>query len=456
MSAVKETHKGEPVTDRRRLIEYLEAGCKPPERWRIGTEHEKFAYTLEDSRPLPYEGARSIRAILQELTRFGWNPVIENGNIIALADNEGCSISLEPAGQVELSGAPLRHIHQTCAEVARHLDQVKAVGKELNVGFLGLGYQPKWPLHEMPWMPKGRYAIMRRYMPTKGTMGLEMMQATCTVQVNMDFESEAMMVQMFRIGLALQPIATALFANSPFKEGKPTGYLSYRSHVWTDTDNERSGAIPFVFDAGFGFERYADYALDVPMYFVYREGRYIDVAGQSFRDFLAGRLPGLPGEYPTITDWENHLTTLFPDVRLKQFLEMRGADGGPWARLCALPALWVGLLYDASARAAAWDLVKDWTATDRATMNRDVPRLALKAAVRNTTVGAVAMEALTIAHEGLERRGIADGFGQTESKFLVPLFRIAETGFTPAEDLLAAYNRRWHGSVDPVFREYAY
>jgi glutamate--cysteine ligase len=456
MSAVKGTHKGEPVTDRRTLIEYLEAGCKPPERWRIGTEHEKFAYALEDYRPLPYEGERSIRTILERLTRFGWRPVIENGNVIALANDEGCSVSLEPAGQVELSGAPLEHIHQTCAEVARHLDQVKAVGKELNVGFLGLGYQPKWPLHEMPWMPKGRYAIMRRYMPTRGTMGLEMMQATCTVQVNMDFDSEATMVQMFRIGLALQPIATALFANSPFKEGKPSGYLSYRGHVWTDTDNERSGTIPFVFDDGFGFERYADYALDVPMYFVYRDGRYIDVAGQSFRDFLAGRLPGLPGEYPTITDWENHLTTLFPDVRLKRFLEMRGADGGPWARLCALPALWVGLLYDAGARAAAWDLVKGWTAADRAAMSRDVPRLALKATVRNTTVGAVAIEALTIAHQGLERRGIVDGLGQTESKFLVPLFSIAETGFTPAEDLLAAYSRRWHGSVDPVFREYAY
>ena len=456
MSSLKEERDGEPITHRRRLIEYLEAGCKPREHWRIGTEHEKFAYGLEDLRPLPYNGARGIKTILERLTRFGWRPVIEDGNIIALTNDEGCAITLEPAGQVELSGAPLEHIHQTCAEVSRHLDQVKAIGAELNVGFLGLGYQPKWPLRDMPWMPKSRYAIMRRYMPEKGAMGLEMMQATCTVQVNVDFDSEATMVRMFRIGLALQPIATALFANSPFKEGKPTGYLSYRSHVWTDTDPDRSGAIPFVFDDGFGFERYADYALDVPMYFVYRDGRYIDVAGQSFRDFLAGRLPGLPGVYPTITDWENHLTTLFPDVRLKRFLEMRGADGGPWARLCALPAFWVGLLYDDAARAAAWDLVKDWTAADRATMQREVPRLALKAIVRNTTVGAVAMDALTIAHDGLERRGITDALGQTESKFLVPLFRIAETGFSPAEDLLAAYSRRWRGSVDPVFREYAY
>lgn len=456
MSSVKQAQNGEPVTEKRQLVEYLEAGCKPRGRWRIGTEHEKFAYTLEDCRPLPYHGARGIKTILEELTRFGWRPVVEDGNLIALADNEGCAITLEPAGQLELSGAPLEHVHQTCAEVSRHLDQVKTIGAELSVGFLGLGYQPKWPLQEMPWMPKPRYAIMRRYMPKKGTMGLEMMQGTCTVQVNLDFDSEAMMVQMFRISLALQPIATALFANSPFKEGKPTGYLSYRSHVWTDTDSERSGTVPFVFEEGFGFERYADYALDVPMYFVYRDGHYIDVAGQSFRDFLAGRLPDLPGQYPTIVDWENHLTTLFPDVRLKRFLEMRGADGGPWARLCALPAFWVGLLYDDDARAAAWDLVKGWTAADREAMHREVPRIALKAMVGNTTVGAVAIEVLTIAHRGLERRGIVDALGQTESKFLVPLFRIAETGFSPAEDLLAAYSRRWRGTVDPVFREYAY
>lgn len=456
MSSIREQPEAEPITDKRRLVEYLASGCKPKEQWRIGTEHEKFAYRLEDHRPLPYAGARGIETILTKLTRFDWRPVHENGNVIALSHDSGCSISLEPSGQLELSGAPLTHIHQTCGEVARHLDQVKAIGSELNVGFLGLGYQPKWPLAEMPWMPKGRYAIMRRYMPTRGGMGLEMMQSTCTVQVNMDFDSEATMVQMMRIGLAMQPVATALFANSPFKEGKPTGYLSYRSHVWTDVDPDRCGPLPFAFDDDFGFERYTEYALDVPMYFVYRNGTYIDVAGQSFRDFLKGRLPGLSGQFPTLFDWENHLTTLFPEVRLKRYLEMRGADGGPWARLCALPAFWVGLLYDDGARNAAWDLVKHWSTDDRATAYRDVPRLGLKATLRNTTVGAIALEALEIARHGLERRGIDDGLGQTESKFLVPLFRIAETRFTPAEDLLAAYGRRWRGAVDPVFREYAY
>ncbi len=455
MSSIQE-QSHEPVTDKRRLVEHLEAGCKPESAWRIGTEHEKFAYTLEDGRPLPYDGDRSIRAILEGLTRFGWEPVREDGNIIALKDAEGCQVTLEPAGQVELSGAPLEHLHQTCREVHRHLDQVKAVGAELDVGFLGLGYQPKWPLAAMPWMPKARYRIMRAYMPTRGRLGLAMMQATCTVQVNLDFDSEAAMVRMFRIGLALQPIATALFANSPFKEGRPTGFLSYRAQVWTDTDPDRCGDLPFVFDAGFGFERYVDWALDVPLYFAYRDGRYIDVAGRSFRDLLAGRLPGLEGEVATIGDWENHLTTLFPDVRMKQFLEMRGADGGPWNRLCALPALWTGLLYDRTARDAAWDLVKDWTEEERTALRRDVPRLALKAAFRNRTVADIAREVLAIARAGLDRRAIQDGLGETEARFLDPLFEIAESGRTPAEDLLAAYHGRWQGSVDPVFQEYAY
>jgi len=448
--------RAEAITDRRTLVAYLESGCKPRSTWRIGTEHEKFAYHQESLAPLPYEGPRGIRAVLDGLTRFGWTPVIEDGRPIALTLPDGCSITLEPAGQLELSGAPLKTIHETCREVSQHLDQVKAVAAELGIGFVGLGYQPKWPMSEMPWMPKGRYAIMRRYMPTRGSLGLHMMQGTCTVQVNLDFDSEATMVQMMRIGLALQPVITALFANSPFKEGKPTGFLSYRSHIWTDTDPDRCGALPFAFEDGFGFERYVDYVLDVPMYFVYRNGTYIDVAGQSFRDFLDGRLPGLPGERPTLADWESHLTTVFPDVRLKRYLEMHGADGGPWNRLCALPAFWVGLLYDDTARDAAWDLVKDWTEAERAAMHHDVPRLALKAAHRGGTVADVALKALKIAHAGLGRRAIDDGLGLDETHFLNPLFRIAECRFTPAEDLLAAYAHRWHGSVDPLFREFAY
>ncbi|MCP5371102.1 MAG: glutamate--cysteine ligase [Hyphomicrobiales bacterium] len=450
------TPTGDVITDKRPLVEYLEAGCKPRDRWRIGTEHEKFAYTLEDLRPLPYEGPRGIRAILEGLKRFGWEPVLEKGNPIAMRKPDYSSISLEPAGQIELSGAPLETIHETCIEVGEHLRQVKTIAAELDIGFLGLGYHPKWPQAEMPWMPKGRYKIMREYMPKKGTMGLQMMQSTCTVQVNLDFCSEASMVRMFRIALALQPVATALWANSPFKEGKPSGFLSYRSHVWTDTDNDRCGTIPFVFEDGFGFERYVDYMLDVPMYFVYRDGTYIDASGQSFRDFMAGRLPALPGQYPRLSDWVDHLSTAFPEVRLKQYLEMRGADGGPWGRLCALPAFWVGLLYDQQAQDAAWDLIKDWTAEEHEMLRRDVPRLALNTPFRNTSVGEIALEVMDIAHDGLARRARMDGVGRDESHFLNPLFRIAESGFTPAEDLLFAYDRRWKHCVDPVFKEYSY
>lgn len=454
---VAEGSHAEPVvSSKRQLVEYMAAGCKPPAQWRIGTEHEKLAYSLDDNRPLPYEGPRGVRAVLDGLVGLGWRAVNENGHVIALVDDKGCSITLEPGGQLELSGAPLINIHQTCGEIDRHLTQVKTVAADLNVAFLGIGYQPKWSLEDIPWMPKQRYAIMGRYMPKRGSLGLDMMLATCTVQVNLDFDSEATMVQMFRIGLALQPVATALFANSPFRHGAPNGFLSYRSQIWTDTDPDRSGMLPFVFENGFGFERYVEYMLDVPMYFVYRDGRYIDVAGQSFRDFLAGRLPGFAGQRPLLRDWEDHLTTAFPEVRLKRFLEMRGADGGPWNRLCALPALWVGLLYDTTARDAAWDLVRSWTAEERAALRDGVPRLALNTPFRNGTVRDLALETLRIAHEGLSRRRLEDGVGVDETKFLHPLFTIAEANFTPAEDLLAAYAGRWNGSVDPIFREYAY
>lgn len=450
------TGPSETITDRRQLVEYFAQGNKPREKWLIGTEHEKFAYRLSDLRPLDYEGPQGIRALLMGLTRFGWDPEMENGNPIALKRSDGASVSLEPAGQVELSGAPLRTIHQTCTEVSEHLKQVKAIARDMKIGFLGLGYQPKWPRSDMPWMPKGRYKIMREYMPKRGTLGLDMMQSTCTVQVNLDFDSEATMVKMFRVALALQPVATALFANSPFKEGNPCGYLSYRSHIWTDTDPDRCGMLPFVFESGFGFERYTDYLLDVPMYFVYRDGRYIDASGQSFQDFMKGKLPALPGERPTIADWAAHMTTAFPEVRLKQYLEMRGADGGPWARLCALPALWVGLLYDPDALDAAWDLAKDWTMEEREALRADVPRTALKTPFRGRTVGDLALEVLEIAHAGLSRRAALDYFGFDETHFLNPLFQIAESGMTPAEELLKAYERRWKGSVDPVFKEYAY
>ena len=376
--------------------------------------------------------------------------------MIALTSKDGGAVSLEPAGQLELSGAAVENIHETCDEVSGHLQQVKAIAREMGIGFLGLGYRPKWPMGDIPWMPKGRYKIMRDYMPKRGNLGLEMMQSTCTVQVNLDFSSEAHMVKMFRVSLALQPIATALWANSPFRNGKPNGFLSFRSQIWTDVDPDRSGMLPFVFEDGMGFERYVDYALDVPMYFVYRDGKYIDASGQSFRDFMQGRLPAMPGVTPVMSDWADHISTIFPEVRLKTFLEMRGADGGQWNRLCALSAFWVGLLYDTEALDAAWDLVKDWTTEERQKLRDEVPKTALKTKFRDTTVREIACEVLCMSHRGLKNRGRLDSVGMDESHFLKPIFQTAESGLTTAEELLAAYERLWDHKVDPVFTEYAY
>jgi glutamate--cysteine ligase len=455
MSAVPQSD-GEPITDRRQLTGFLEAGCKPADAWRIGTEHEKFAFTFDDLRPLPYAGERSIRALLEGLAaRFDWEALAENGRPVALRKG-GASVTLEPGGQFELSGAPLQTLHQTCAEVHEHLDQVRAVAEPLGIGMLGLGFQPKWARDQIPWMPKGRYRIMGDYMPKRGSLGLDMMLRTCTIQVNLDFASEADMVKKFRVGLAWQPVATALFANSPFTEGRPNGFVSYRSHVWTDTDPDRCGILPFVFEPGMGFERYVEHVLDVPMYFVYRNGCYIDASGQSFRDFLAGRLPALPGELPTTADWNDHLTTLFPEVRLKRFLEMRGADGGPWRWLCALPALWVGLLYHQPVLDAAWDRVKDWTIADHEHLRAEVPRHGLATPFRGGTVRNLAEEMLRLAEAGLGARASNDWAGQDERIFLAPLRQTLERGLTPAEEKLALFHGRWAGSVDPVFTEFAY
>jgi glutamate--cysteine ligase len=447
---------GEPIAGKAQLAAYLEAGCKPRADWCIGTEHEKFAYTLEDLRPLPYGGERGIRAILEGLARmFEWQPVLEGENPIALT-KDASSITLEPGGQLELSGAPLATIHQTCQEVHAHLDQVKAITERLGIGMMGMGFQPKWARGDIPWMPKGRYKIMREYMPKKGDLGLDMMLRSCTVQVNLDYESEADMVKKFRVGLALQPVATALFANSPFSEGKPNGFMSYRSHIWTDTDPDRCGILPFVFEDGMGFERYAEHVLDTPMYFVYRDGRYIDASGQSFRDFMGGRLPALPGETPLMNDWVDHVSTLFPEVRLKRFLEMRGADGGPWRSICALPAFWVGLLYDATALDAAWDLVKDWTLEEHSYLRAEVPRQALQTPFRGRPFIDLAREVLGMAESGLKRRNIVDFSGADETKFLVSLWETVDSGLCPAREKLDAFHGRWGGSVDPVFTEAAY
>jgi glutamate--cysteine ligase len=447
---------GQPITDRKQLIEFLESGCRKPADWRIGTEHEKFVFHLESLKPAPYFGDWGIKALLEGLTRFGWEPIYEGENPIALSHENGCSITLEPGGQVELAGAQLETIHQTCGEVHTHLDQVKQVANELGVGLIGVGFHPKARREDITWMPKGRYKVMGDYMPKVGNLGLDMMLRTSTVQVNLDFESESDMVRKFRVGLALQPIAVAMFADSAFVEGKPTGYLSYRSHVWEDTDPDRCGVLPFVFEDGMGFERYVDYMLDVPMYFVYRDGAYIDATGQSFRDFLDGRLPALPGETPTDGDWSDHLTTVFPEVRLKKFLEMRGTDGGPWRRLCALPAFWTGIYYDSDALDAAWNLVKDWTAEEHAALRADVPKLALKTPFRNRTVQDIAAETLEISSTGLRRRNRLDSSGSDETGFLGALYEIVESGQCPAEEKLEKFHNGWHGNIDQLFREFAY
>ena len=444
-----------PITDRAELVQYIASGEKPIEAWRIGTEHEKFGFRLDDLRPPTFDGERGIEALLKGLTRYGWIPQDENGRTVALV-RDGASVTLEPAGQLELSGAALETIHQTCAEVSNHLYEVKVVADELRLGFLGMGFQPKWRRDEMPWMPKGRYQIMKSYMPKVGSLGLDMMTRTCTVQVNLDYSSEADMVKKFRVSLALQPIATALFADSPFTEGKPNGYLSYRSHIWTDTDGDRTGMLDFVFEDGFGYERYVDYLLDVPMYFSYRDGIYHDASGQSFRDFMKGELPVLPGARPTLRDWSDHMTTAFPEVRMKKFLEMRGADGGPWNRLCALPAFWVGLLYDDAALDAAWDLVKDFTREERHALRDGVPKHALKLPFRGASVRELAVEALKISVAGLRRRAKLSRKGQDETLFLEPLIEFAEAGETPAERKLRLFHGEWGGDIDRVFREFAY
>jgi glutamate--cysteine ligase len=447
-----------PLSTRDELVAWFEQGCKPKSQFRIGTEHEKFPFLVQGRRPVPYEGDRGIRALLEGMQHLlGWEPINEGNNIIGLADvTGGGAISLEPGGQFELSGAPVETVHQTSAEIMAHLAQLSEVARPLGIRFLGLGMTPDWTRADMPMMPKGRYRIMTAYMPKVGTYGLDMMYRTCTVQTNLDFSSEADMVKKLRVSLALQPVGTALFANSPFTEGKPNGLLSFRSEIWRDTDNQRAGTLPWAFEPGMGFERWVDYALDVPMYFVKRGDRYIDVAGQSFRDLFAGKLPSLPGEHATLSDWANHISTIFPEVRLKRYLEMRGSDSGPWRRLPALPAFWVGILYDDACLDAAWDIVKDWTAEERQKLRDDVPKLGLKASIGGCAVLDLARQCLAIAHEGLKRRGLLDTDGRDETRYLEPLDAIATAGRTPAEELLDKYHGDWGNSVAPLYTEYAY
>ena len=449
---------GAPIERTEQLAEYLSSGCKPKEDWRIGTEHEKFGYCKDTLKPLPYDGERSIKAMLEGLRDgYGWNPVEEAGNIIGLV-KDGANISLEPGGQLELSGAPLETIHQTCDEVNEHLREVQSVADRIGARFIGLGAAPHWTHEDMPLMPKGRYKLMDAYMGKVGTHGRQMMRRTCTVQVNLDFASEADMVQKLRVALALQPVATALFSNSPFFEGKLNGHKSWRSRIWRSLDDARTGTLPFVFEDGFGFEAWVDYALDVPMYFVYRDGRYIDALGMSFRDFLKGELPALPGEKPLISDWADHLTTIFPEARIKKYIEMRGADGGPWRRLCALPALWVGLIYDQTALDAAWDLAKGWDAETREAMRVAASVDGLAADVAGVNMRQLAGQVVEIAESGLRSRAKegAGGLLPDETHFLNALKESLDTGETPADELIRRYQSDWDGDVTRVFAEYSY
>jgi glutamate--cysteine ligase len=455
----RDTTDFRPIESIDELVEYLAEGNKPKDKWRIGTEHEKFPFYVDGNASVPYGGDNGIRAILEGMQRtLGWDPILDDGRVIGLVEPTGQgAISLEPGGQFELSGAPLETIHQTCREGNAHLAQLREIAEPLGIRFLGLGGSPKWRLSETPKMPKSRYEIMTRYMPKVGTQGLDMMYRTCTIQVNLDFESETDMRRKMQVSLKLQPLATALFANSPFTEGRPNGLQSWRGEIWTDTDNQRSGLLPFCFSPDFGFADYVEWALDVPMYFVIRDGRYHDMTHMTFRQFMSGSAHNqMPDGVPTIGDWANHLSTLFPDVRLKRFLEMRGADGGPWRRICALPAFWVGLLYDEEALDAAEQFTADWSFEEVRDMRAAVPKGGISTEFRSTDLRSIAREALKISRLGLKNRDRKNRDGYDETGFLSTLDEVVARGTTSAEEMLNAYHTRWGGSIEPVFLEYAY
>jgi glutamate--cysteine ligase len=455
----RDTSDHTPIASMNDLAGYMAEGCKPKERFRIGTEHEKFAFFQADHAPVPYFGENSISALLNGMqAKLGWEPIMDAGHIIGLAEENGMgAISLEPGGQFELSGAPLETIHQTCKESNQHLSTLREIADPMGIRFLGIGGSPKWTLAETPRMPKSRYDIMSRYMPKVGSKGLDMMYRTCTIQVNLDFSSEADMRRKMLVSLKLQPLATALFASSPFTDGKPNGLQSWRGDIWTDTDNNRSGLLPFCFQPDFGFEHYAEWALDVPMYFVVRDGKYHDCTHVTFRQFMNGALRGeLADAEPNMGDWTNHLSTLFPDVRLKRFLEMRGADGGPWRRICALPAFWVGLLYDDAALDAASDLTASWTFADVLALRNAVPAQGLHAKIRDRSLMDIARQVLDISRTGLKSRARTNADGMDESLFLASLEEVLAKKATLSDDLLMLYHGRWNGSVEPVFDEYQY
>ncbi|MGF0537172.1 glutamate--cysteine ligase [Agrobacterium sp. ES01] len=455
----RDTTDDTPIGSVQDLSEYLAEGCKPEAQFRIGTEHEKFAFFTADNSPVPYYGNDSISALLSGMgQRLGWDPIMDGANIIGLAETHGQgAISIEPGGQFELSGAPVETLHETCKESNQHLAMLREVAEPMGIRFLGIGGSPKWTFDETPRMPKSRYEIMTRFMPKVGSMGLDMMYRTCTIQVNLDFSSEADMRRKMRVSMKLQALATALFASSPFTEGKPNGLVSWRGEIWRDTDNARAGIPPFTLNDDFGFADYVEWALDIPMYFVVRDGKYHDCTHVTFRQFMNGALKGeLAAWEPTMGDWTNHLSTLFPDVRLKRFLEMRGADGGPWRRICALSAFWVGLLYNQTALDAADALTKDWTHADVIALRNAVPAKGLHAEIAGRGLFDLAREVIGISRAGLKARARLNSEGEDESVFLASLDEIIAKKATLADDLLMLYNGRWNQSVEPVFAEYQY
>ena len=412
---------------------------------RIGTEHEKLGFDAATLRRMDYPVVRHVLTSLVD--RYGWAPIYEGENIIGCTKDKQ-SVTLEPGGQFELSGAPLENLRQTDEEIRWHIETVTALAKEKGHQFMGIGFDPQWSVAETPMMPKGRYKIMRAYMPKKGTRGLDMMFRTCTIQVNLDFEDERDMIRKFRTSLALQPLATALFANSGIVDGEDTGYESMRSDVWRDTDDDRTGTLSWVFDDDFGFEKYCDYVMNVPMYFVYRNGTYVDVSGESWLDFMEGKLPQLPGDTPCLADWEQHLTTVFPEVRLKRYLEMRGADGGSFEAIMALPALWVGLLYSEKALTAAEKLVSDWSKEERETLRVAVTKDGLSAKFRNGTARDIARDMIRLAVDGLKERGLG------EEVYLEYLQQMVDGGATASSRTRALFTNEWKGDLAKVY-EYA-
>ena len=425
----------EPVTDKLQLAEYLEQGCKPGTDWRVGVEYERFVCRGKDLCPAPYYGPGGIEALLRALEQFGWQPDAGTGPLIALSRGRE-HVSLEPAGQLEYASVPVADVHRIDADLAGHCREVAALAEDLGLALLGLGFEPLYPAQINNWIPQERFNIMRGYMPRVGGHGLDMMQRTASIQINLDYASEEDMVRKYRAALALQPVFIALAAGSPFASGRATGYQSYRSHVWQHTDSDRCGLPEIVFDEAMGFERYVDWVLDVPMYSIVRSGHHVDTAGESFRRFLAGELRPVPGETPTLDDWKYHLQTLCPEVRLKQLLELRGPDSGSPAMVSGLAALSVGLFYDDRSLAAVSDLIAHWNRETRQCLYCQAAERGLAAEFRGLNLGEIAALLLDLAAEGLGRRGIQNEKGNDERVYLEPLREIVETGQTLSAQML--------------------